>query len=91
VRFLFAVWRLAISGPEDETWRQSKPKRAPKERRRPQRLALDQRRSCSIKSHLRIAMWHDVLPEFDGVFEKPTVRIHYQLSIDQGFVRAINQ
>jgi hypothetical protein len=36
-------------------------------------------------------MWHDVLPEFDGVFEKPTVRIHYQLSIDQGFVRAINQ
>jgi hypothetical protein len=38
-----------------------------------------------------MAMWHDVLPEFDGVFENPTVRIHNQFSTDKRFVLAINQ
>jgi len=36
-------------------------------------------------------MWHDVFPEFDSVSEKRTVPIHYQLSTDQNFIRAMYQ
>jgi hypothetical protein len=36
-------------------------------------------------------MWHDVFAEFDSVSQKRTVSIHYQLSTDQNFVRAMHQ
>jgi len=46
---------------------------------------------CQQKDIWWIAMWHDVFPEFDRVSEKRTVPIHYQLSTDQNFIRAMYQ